>query len=115
MEENEVYVYLFTGFLESGKTSLIQGTIEEPDFMKGETGLLICCEEGEVEYDEALLKKVGIDMVVVEEQEDLTPAYLEELDKNISQIVYLSSTMECGRQNCFERCRCRMIGLWYRY
>ena len=48
MEENEVYVYLFTGFLESGKTSLIQGTIEEPDFMKGETGLLICCEEGEV-------------------------------------------------------------------
>ena len=69
MEENEVYVYLFTGFLESGKTSLIQGTIEEPDFMKGETGLLICCEEGEVEYDEALLKKVGIDMVVVEEQE----------------------------------------------
>ncbi len=81
MEENEVYVYLFTGFLESGKTSLIQGTIEEPDFMKGETGLLICCEEGEVEYDEALLKKVGIDMVVVEEQEDLTPAYLEELDK----------------------------------
>ncbi len=81
MEENEVYVYLFTGFLESGKTSLIQGTIEEPDFMKGETGLLICCEEGEIEYDEALLKKVGIDMVVVEEQEDLTPAYLEELDK----------------------------------
>ena len=63
MEENEVYVYLFTGFLESGKTSLIQGTIEEPDFMKGETGLLICCEEGEVEYDEALLKKAGIDMV----------------------------------------------------
>ena len=49
MEENEVYVYLFTGFLESGKTSLIQGTIEEPDFMKGETGLLICCEEGEVD------------------------------------------------------------------
>ena len=38
MEENEIYVYLFTGFLESGKTSLIQGTIEEPEFLNGEKG-----------------------------------------------------------------------------
>ena len=45
MQEREVYVYVFTGFLESGKTSLIQGTLEEPDFMTGEKGLLICCEE----------------------------------------------------------------------
>lgn len=77
MEENEIYVYLFTGFLESGKTSLIQGTIEEPDFMSGEKGLLICCEEGEIEYNEELLKKRNIDLVVVEEEEDFTPEFLQ--------------------------------------
>lgn len=84
MQDREVYVYVFTGFLESGKTSLIQGTLEEPDFMTGEKGLLICCEEGEIEYKEDLLKKLNMDMVVVEEEEDLTPAYLEELNKKYS-------------------------------
>lgn len=81
MEEQEVYVYLFTGFLESGKTSLIQGTLEEPDFMRGETGVLICCEEGEIEYDEELLKRIHVDLVTVDEPEDLTPAFLEEIQK----------------------------------
>ena len=81
MEENEIYVYLFTGFLESGKTSLIQGTIEEPEFLNGEKGLLICCEEGEVEYDLELLKKRNVDLVTIEEPEQLTTEYLEELEK----------------------------------
>lgn len=77
MEENEILVYLFTGFLESGKTSLIQGTLEEPDFMNGEKGLLICCEEGEIEYNEELLKKTNVELVVVEDAEDFTPEFLQ--------------------------------------
>ena len=81
MDEIRVPIYLITGFLESGKTSLIQGTLEEPDFMGGEKGLLICCEEGEIEYDEAFLKKINVDLVVVEEPEDLTPEFLEELSQ----------------------------------
>ena len=80
MEENEILVYLFTGFLESGKTSLIQGTLNEPEFMNGEKGLLICCEEGEVEYDEDLLKRVNVEMVVVEDKEELTPEFLKKLN-----------------------------------
>lgn len=77
MEENEILVYLFTGFLESGKSSLIQGTLEEPDFLNGEKGLLICCEEGEIEYDEEFLKKINVELVVVEEAEDFTPEFLQ--------------------------------------
>lgn len=77
MEENEILVYLFTGFLESGKTSLIQGTLEEPDFMNGEKGLLICCEEGEIEYNEELLKKTNVELVVVEDAEDFTLEFLQ--------------------------------------
>jgi len=49
--EKEVPLYLFTGFLESGKTKFIQGTLEDPRFCEGETTLLIVCEEGEVEYE----------------------------------------------------------------
>ncbi len=29
----EIPVYLFTGFLDSGKTSFIQDTISDPDFL----------------------------------------------------------------------------------
>ena len=34
-EPQEIPVYLFTGFLESGKTSFIQETLEDPRFNDG--------------------------------------------------------------------------------
>lgn len=47
----EIPVYLFLGFLESGKTTFIQETFEDERFDSGERTLLLVCEEGEVEYD----------------------------------------------------------------
>jgi G3E family GTPase len=44
-------VYLFTGFLESGKTRTIQDALESRDFNTGEKTLLLVCEEGIEEYD----------------------------------------------------------------
>ncbi len=49
--DKEIPVYLFTGFLEAGKTKFIQGTLEDPRFCEGENTLLIVCEEGEIEYE----------------------------------------------------------------
>ena len=46
----ETPVYLFTGFLESGKTLFIQDTLEDKRFNQGERTLLLVCEEGEEEY-----------------------------------------------------------------
>ena len=47
----EVPVFLFTGFLESGKTKFIQETLEDKTRLNsGERTLLIVCEEGEEEY-----------------------------------------------------------------
>ena len=46
----DVPVYLFTGFLESGKTKFIQETLEDKRFCNGERTLLLVCEEGEEEY-----------------------------------------------------------------
>lgn len=49
----EIPVYLFLGFLESGKTKFIQETLEDERFDSGERTLLLVMEEGEEEYDHA--------------------------------------------------------------
>ena len=52
----EIPVYLFTGFLEAGKTKFIQETFEDERFNNGENTLLLVCEEGEEEYDKSRFK-----------------------------------------------------------
>ena len=47
----DIPMYVFTGFLESGKTKFIQETLEDPRFNSGEKTLLLVLEEGEEEYD----------------------------------------------------------------
>ncbi len=46
-----VPVYVFTGFLDAGKTKFIQSTLCDRRFNAGERTLLLICEEGEEEYD----------------------------------------------------------------
>lgn len=48
---NQIPVYAFTGFLDSGKTKFIQETLEDERFNAGERTLLLVFEEGEEEYD----------------------------------------------------------------
>lgn len=74
-------VYLINGFLESGKTEFIKYTISQPYFRSRGTTLLILCEEGELEYEEVLLKKTRTVMEVIEDEEDFTPERLMELEK----------------------------------
>ena len=72
----DIPVYLITGFLESGKTSFIKETIADPEFSSGERTLLICCEEGEVEYDMKVLKDNKVSLVTIENKEELTEDFL---------------------------------------
>ncbi|RZS92731.1 TIGR03943 family putative permease subunit [Cuneatibacter caecimuris] len=72
-----VPVYLFTGFLESGKTTLIKDTIASPDFADVSSTLLILCEEGEEEYDPAFCSEHQVTVVTVENKEDMTEKLLE--------------------------------------
>ncbi|MBP5209435.1 MAG: GTPase [Clostridia bacterium] len=48
---NNIPVYLFTGFLEAGKTKFIRDTMEDENFNAGERTLILLCEEGEEELD----------------------------------------------------------------
>lgn len=75
MAQDTIYpVYLIAGFLDSGKTSFINGILSDGFAMEDRT-MLLCCEEGEVEYDRKLLRNVTV--VTVDDQEELTPEYLE--------------------------------------
>lgn len=46
----DIPVYLVAGFLDAGKTEFINGVLQD-GFARQERTLLICCEEGELEYD----------------------------------------------------------------
>lgn len=74
----EIPVYLFTGFLESGKTVFIKDTIQDPNFSRGEKTLVILCEEGMEEFEESFLRSNHASIVVVDNQEDLTEEFLKE-------------------------------------
>ncbi len=65
LREKEVPVYLFTGFLESGKTKFIQETLEDEKFNPKDRTLLLVCEEGEEEYnkDKFVIENVFMEIV----------------------------------------------------
>lgn len=74
-------VYIINGFLESGKTEFITFTLDQPYFqVKGKT-LLLVCEEGENEYDGALLKRSRTELVLIEDEQELAASHLLELEK----------------------------------
>lgn len=68
----KIPVYLFTGFLEGGKTHIIQESMEDQRFNSGEKTLIIMCEEGieELELDRFWGKNCYFELI--EDQEDLT-------------------------------------------
>lgn len=65
-------VYLFTGFLESGKTKFMQETMEDKRFHKGERTLLLVCEEGPEEYELGKMPTKGVTIKVIDDAEKLT-------------------------------------------
>lgn len=74
-------VFVINGFLDSGKTQFINYTLAQPYFRTKGITLLIVCEEGEEEYDERLLKATNTIMVVAEDESEIAPDKLIELDK----------------------------------
>ena len=78
----ECLVYLFTGFLESGKTTLIQETLKDPGFQSGEEKtLILLCEEGSVRYTKALANQVHASVVSVNALEKLSAPFLAKCEQ----------------------------------
>ena len=76
----QIPVYVFTGFLDSGKTKFIQQTLEDPRFNAGERTLLLICEEGEEEYDLSTYPHKNIFLEVIDQQ-SVTTKELQQLAK----------------------------------
>ena len=74
-----VPVYLITGFLESGKTTLGLTILGNERFTNGGKTLIICCEDGEKEWDAASLAKGKGVLVMLEDEEEFTAARLQAL------------------------------------
>ncbi len=68
----DIPIFLFTGFLESGKSTFITDTLNDPEFSRGQKILLVLCEEGEVEFDEVALARKNVFIERVEEETDLS-------------------------------------------
>lgn len=92
----EVPVYLFTGFLEAGKTKFIQGTLEDKRFNSGEKTLLLICEEGEEEFEMSSYPYKNICIRTVDDLSEINP-------ENLTAMIE-----ETGA----ERVVCEYNGMW---
>lgn len=89
-------VYLFLGFLESGKTKFIQETLEDKRFNNGEKTLLLVCEEGIEEYCMEKFPSKNVYIRTIEDKSELNEA-------NLQRLVH-----ECGA----ERAVIEYNGMW---
>jgi len=85
----QIPVYVFTGFLEAGKTKAIQETMEDKRFHDGEKTLLLLCEEGIEEFDTSRFSGGNVFMEIVDNEAELTPELLLSLEKkyNIERVI----------------------------
>lgn len=82
-------VFVVTGFLDSGKTTLIKDTLMEQDWIEPGFTLLIRCEEGEEEYSQEYLDKNDMILLDIAEPEQLNQDFFKNCEKNYhpAQIV----------------------------
>lgn len=88
--QNDVPVYLFTGFLGAGKTTFIKDILSDRQFNEGENTLLLLCEEGEEEYDPSEFAYKNTFTEIIEDESELTRDNLDRLaKKHLAQRVII--------------------------
>lgn len=92
----EIPVYLFLGFLESGKTKFIQETFEDERFDSGERTLLLVMEEGEEEYDSSrfAVRDFAVETLDPEELTQDTLEYLERKHRAERVVIEYNGMLE---------------------
>ncbi len=94
----QIPVYAFTGFLDSGKTKFIQETFEDERFNAGERTLLLVFEEGEEEYDLSTYPHKNV-YVETLDQQTVTTRQLSALQKKYRAervVVELNGMQQVG-------------------
>ena len=90
----EIPVYLFTGFLESGKTHFIKETLADPNFFEGHTDrtLVILTEEGEEEIYPAELASKEIYLEIIDDEKGSIRTSSRHSGANTARLACLSNT-----------------------
>ena len=101
-QEYKTPIYLITGFLESGKTSLIKDMLKDEGFSAGERTLIIVCEEGIEEYESELIKKSNAVVETVDSFEELTSELLFGFEeKYVPERIIIEYNSMWGIENLF--------------
>ena len=90
LPKKQIPVYLFTGFLDAGKTKFINDTLTgDKRFTENRNVLLILCEEGEEEYEPSLFAANNVYCGTIENEEDISPVTLGKLSegRNIDLVM----------------------------
>ena len=66
--KKEIPVFIFNGFLDSGKTTLIKEIIDGDERYQNKGTLIVSFEDGEVEYEKEWLDKTNINLVIVDDE-----------------------------------------------
>lgn len=100
----EIPVYFFTGFMDSGKTTLIQETLFENGFAEDDDRILIiACEDGDIEYDTEKLKTINASVVMVESEADFNTEHLQEIaDEYRPDAVFIEYNGTWGVGDVYE-------------
>ncbi len=81
-QKRQIPVYLFTGFLDAGKTKFINETLMgDKRFTEGKNILLILCEEGEEEYEPTLFLSSNVYCGTFENEQELSPAAMGKMSE----------------------------------
>ena len=78
--KEELPIFLINGFLDSGKTTLIKNIISGNPNYHNHSTIIIACEEGEEEYDKEWCMKYGVHVEYIEDEDELTPEFMEDLE-----------------------------------
>ena len=100
----EIPVYFFTGFMDSGKTTLIQETLFENGFAEDDDRILIiACEDGDVEYDTEKLKTINASVATIDTEAEFNTEHLQELaDQYRPDVVFVEYNGTWGVGEVYE-------------
>ena len=100
----EIPVYFFTGFMDSGKTTLIQETLFENGFAEDDDRILIIArEDGDIEYDTEKLKTINASVAMVESEADFNTEHLQEIaDEYRPDAVFIEYNGTWGVGDVYE-------------
>ena len=100
----EIPVYFFTGFMDSGKTTLIQETLFENGFAEDDDRILIiACEDGDVEYDTEKLKTINASVATIDTEAEFNTEHLQEIaDQYRPDVVFVEYNGTWGVGEVYE-------------